>query len=87
MQREDVMATVQSSVDSILAERGEPTVSLGEGTRLLGGEDIAIDSLDLAVIVTELQEASGVDPFEEGFIAFSTVGELVDLFDARMQQE
>ena len=86
MHRDEIRALVQRSTDSVLKERGDSPVTLSDATRLLGYEDLRIDSLDLAVIVTELQEETGVDPFEEGFVAFTTVGELVDLFHARMSQ-
>jgi acyl carrier protein len=40
----------------------------------------AMDSLDLAVLVVELEERIGKDPFKDGFVNFRTAGELADLY-------
>lgn len=42
--------------------------------------DIGLDSLALAVIVIELEEQTGKDPFANGFREFSTVEELAALY-------
>jgi acyl carrier protein len=46
---------------------------------LLGG-GLPIDSLDLAGLVVELELATGLDPFKDGFVEFRTAGELADLY-------
>jgi hypothetical protein len=46
---------------------------------LLGG-NLRIDSLDLAMLVRELEELNGHDPFAGGFIEFRTAGELAKLY-------
>jgi acyl carrier protein len=66
-------------VNAQITEKGETAPGLEEGTALLGGT-LPIDSLDLAVIVIKLREATGKDPFESGFINFRTVGELARLY-------
>ena len=48
-------------------------------SRVLG--ELPLDSLALAVIVVELEERTGKDPFKGGFIRFNTVGELAALYD------
>jgi acyl carrier protein len=63
-------------------ERGLPASDLGEETVLLGDET-GLDSLDLATLVFELQQATGCDPFAQGFINFRTAGELARLFGAK----
>lgn len=63
-------------------ERGLPMPQLHQETVLLG-DAIGLDSVDLATLVFELQEATGYDPFEQGFIGFRTVGELAGLFESR----
>lgn len=47
---------------------------------VLLGEDLGIDSLDLATLIVNLEEKTGLHPFEEGFVMFRTVGDLVALF-------
>jgi hypothetical protein len=39
-----------------------------------------IDSLDLAMLVREMEERVGHDPFQDGFIDFRTAGELAKLY-------
>lgn len=65
--------------DALTAKgRGVPQ-SLSDDTELLGGR-LAIDSLDLAVLVVQLTEISGKDPFAEGFIGFHTIRDLANLY-------
>jgi len=59
--------------------KGAPTVPINSETAILGGQ-LAVDSLDLAGIVVELESLTGKDPFAGGFINFRTVGELTDLY-------
>jgi len=51
-----------------------------EANSVMLGEALGIDSLDLATLVVSLEEHTGLHPFEEGFVMFKTVGELVQLF-------
>jgi acyl carrier protein len=73
----------QQEVVRILAEtlkaKGQTPENLHDETPLLGG-GLAIDSLDLAGLVVNLTEATGKDPFANGFIAFRTIGELARLY-------
>jgi acyl carrier protein len=73
----------QQEVVRILTEtlkaKGQAPDNLREETALLGGT-LAIDSLDLAGLVVNLTEATGKDPFANGFIAFRTIGELARLY-------
>ena len=62
-----------------LKAKGQAVENLGDDTRLLGGS-LGIDSLDLAGLVVNLTEATGKDPFANGFIAFRTIGELARLY-------
>jgi acyl carrier protein len=47
---------------------------------VLLGEALGLDSLDLATLVVTLEERTGRRPFDNGFVMFQTVGELVNLF-------
>jgi acyl carrier protein len=79
MIREEVLSKIQTVLDQILDAKGIERVALADDVALLNGA-IPIDSLDLAQIVVELQNATGIDPFETGFIEFRTAGELASLF-------
>ena len=70
---------IQAIVDEILRMKGLTPVPLNNNTRFLG-DDLPIDSLDLAVVIAELQQTTGKDPFKEGFRSFQTVGELSMLY-------
>lgn len=76
---DDVMSHLKRTLTDILAAKGSGPAALSENTRLLGG-DLAIDSLDLAVVVVNLTEITGKDPFAGGFIEFRTLGELAKLY-------
>ena len=79
MNSEEVCGHIQTIVDRLLQQKGLPLVPLTQETRFLDGQ-VPIDSLDLAVLVTELEQATKVDPFKEGFRNFRTVGELAGLY-------
>jgi len=73
----------QQEIVRILTEtlkaKGRTPENLREDTQLLGGM-LPIDSLDLAGLVVNLTEATGKDPFANGFIVFRTIGELARLY-------
>jgi acyl carrier protein len=76
---EEVCDHIQVIIARLLEQKGLPSVPLTESSRFLGG-GIPIDSLDLAVLVTELQGLTKKDPFAKGFKDFQTVGELAALY-------
>jgi acyl carrier protein len=79
MERSQVLDFVYSRMRSLAQDKGFQPGPVGPDTVVLGG-DIALDSLDLAAIVVELQDLTGTDPFQGGFIEFRTAGELATLF-------
>jgi acyl carrier protein len=79
MTETDILAVIERQLGDILTSKGLSPPKIGVGTQLLGGE-IGIDSLDLAVLVSELEGAIGHDPFRNGFIEFRTAGELAKLY-------
>ena len=79
MRKEQIVETVQEIINRILRDKGNDPLEIGADTVIIGG-NIPIDSLDLATIVVELEAKTGKDPFEAGFLDFSTVGELADLY-------
>ena len=63
----------------IAGNKGATLPSVDATTQLLGG-GLPLDSLDLALLVVEMEEATGFDPFASGFVNFRTVGELAQLY-------
>jgi acyl carrier protein len=79
MSMKEVSDQIQSIINRLLEQKGQPAVTLTDSSRFLSG-GIPIDSLDLAVLVTELQAVTGKDPFAAGFRNFQTVGELAAMY-------
>jgi acyl carrier protein len=79
MNCEEVLSEIESIVNRQLAQKGLAPVTVDVSSRFLGG-DIPIDSLDLAVILTQLERTIGKDPFKDGFKNFRTAGELAQLY-------
>ena len=79
MNYDEVRSQIGTIVNRLITQKGLATVTLDDSSRFLGG-DIPIDSLDLAVVVTELERATKRDPFKDGFKNFRTVGELAQLY-------
>jgi acyl carrier protein len=81
MNQEALVTAIGDQIRRIGQEKGSPVTCIAPETPMLGGE-LALDSLDLAGIVVELQQLTGKDPFERGFVEFRTVDELARLFCA-----
>jgi len=79
MDENQAIDEIKTVVTRILEDKGEAVPALSEDTELLGGA-VAIDSLDLAVMVSELEGVMGKDPFAQGFVDFRTIGELARLY-------
>ncbi|MFN3746380.1 MAG: acyl carrier protein [Hyphomicrobiaceae bacterium] len=79
MNEQQVLGQITQIVQRILSEKGLDAPPIGPDTALLDGT-LGIDSLDLAVLVRELEEVVGHDPFADGFIEFQTAGELAKLY-------
>jgi acyl carrier protein len=79
MKKEDRFEKISAIIARIASEKGLPAQPVAENTVILSS-GLGIDSLDLAAIVIELSEATGKDPFQNGFIEFRTIGELCDLY-------
>jgi acyl carrier protein len=76
---EHVLTHISSVLKRIISSKGGDLPPIATDTVLLG-RDLNIDSLDLAMLVRELEETLGFDPFRDGFIEFRTVGELAQLY-------
>ncbi|MCR6645556.1 MAG: acyl carrier protein [Terricaulis sp.] len=79
MTEAETLTHITAIVTRILDDKGLPAPAITPDTELLGGE-LKIDSLDLAMLVRELEDVIGHDPFAEGFIEFRTAGELAKLY-------
>lgn len=79
MTEQEMLVHIERLVGNTLTGKGLPAAKVDASTELLGG-GIGIDSLDLALLVRELEEVAGHDPFGDGFIEFRTAGELAKLY-------
>jgi acyl carrier protein len=79
MSEQQLLDLVKQVIDRIAASKGTTAPKILPNTALLGG-GLPIDSLDLAALVVELEQATGHDPFKQGFVDFRTAGELVQLY-------
>lgn len=79
MTRAEILQFIERTVNDARRATNLPPMALDEAAPLLNGT-LGIDSLDLATLVVELQDATGFDPFANGLINFRTVGQLADLF-------
>jgi acyl carrier protein len=79
MDEQQILGKIEKLVSDIVTAKGAKVPKIESGTELLGG-GVGMDSLDLAVLVRELEEATGHDPFADGFIEFRTAGELAKLY-------
>jgi acyl carrier protein len=71
--------TIIEVLNEVLKENGSPPFPFTESTNIFS--ETSIDSLALAVVLVKLEERLGKDPFAAGFAGFSTVGELVQLYE------
>jgi acyl carrier protein len=74
-----VLEQISAIVTRTLKDKGVAAPAITPDIELLGGS-LKFDSLDLAMLVRELEDVVGHDPFAEGFIEFRTVGELAKLY-------
>jgi acyl carrier protein len=79
MNEQQILGQISEIVQRILADKGLDARPITADTALLDGT-VGIDSLDLAVLVRELEDVAGHDPFADGFIEFQTAGELAKLY-------
>jgi acyl carrier protein len=79
MNEQELLDLIKQILDRIAASKGTTAPRIRPDTALLGG-GLPIDSLDLAALVVELEQATGLDPFKAGFVDFRTAGELARLY-------
>ncbi|MDG1858646.1 MAG: hypothetical protein P8I94_06065 [Emcibacteraceae bacterium] len=75
------LSIVKKIITEQLINNGiETEIEINEEFQFLGKHGL-LDSLDLAVIITELSEELNKDPFEGGFENFQSVGDLIKLYE------
>jgi acyl carrier protein len=74
-----VLEQIGAIVTRTLKDKGVTAPPITADIELLSGS-LKFDSLDLAMLVRELEDVVGHDPFAEGFIEFRTAGELAKLY-------
>lgn len=79
MTEQEILVKIETIVQRILSDKGMDAPAINADSELLSG-DVSIDSLDLAMLVRELEDELGFDPFADGFIEFKTAGELAKLY-------
>jgi len=85
---DQVETMVLNKVRAMLAERGTlPTVSLSRGDKL--NANLGLSSLDLALLVSELEFELGVDPFAKlvAVTSVRTIDDLVKAYQLAMSTE
>ena len=75
----DMKDAIIEVLNEVLRENGHAPFPFTATTNIF--RETAIDSLALAVVLVKLEERVGKDPFAEGFTSFSTVGELVRIYE------
>lgn len=75
----DAQTVIAEELAAIVAEKGDVLPPL-DGTSVLLGGELPIDSLDLATLLVVLEKRFGYDPFRDGFRRFTTAGELAAIY-------
>jgi acyl carrier protein len=79
MSEKELLEKIRSIVTDMLLRKGHAPAEFDAQAELLGRES-GIDSLDLALLVRELQRVTGRDPFRNGFVPFRDAAELARLY-------
>ena len=85
---DQVETIVLNKIRAMLAERGtSPTVSLSRGEKL--NANLGLSSLDLALLVSELEFELGIDPFAKlvAVTSVRTIDDLVKAYQLAMSTE
>jgi acyl carrier protein len=81
--REELGETIINVIQEVLAQKGIPPIALRLDSKI--DENLGLESLDWAVVVTTLEEKIGIDPFQRGLRQdLHTLGDLVDVYLSEM---
>ena len=78
MTQSEIEAFIIAHWQACIAEKGEDTTAIGPSTVLL--QSSGADSLDLAILVSHLEERTGRDPFAAAVPEFLTIRDLARLY-------
>jgi hypothetical protein len=78
MTQSEIEAFIIAHWKACMAEKGEDSSAIGPLTILL--QSTGADSLDLAVLVSQLEECTGRDPFAATVPEFQTIRDLARLY-------
>jgi acyl carrier protein len=79
MNAEQLTKEIERIIGDLMREKGLEPVPVSPSSQFVGS-DLPIDSLDLAVLVAELEDVTGKDPFKDEVREFHTVRELAQLY-------
>jgi len=82
---ERVRNVMEEVIQQILVDAGRPPRDLQKTDRFT--HDVGLDSLDLAVMVVQLEQRLGIDPFREGARPVATLGELAALYERALAED
>ena len=77
-----VHETIVDTIQNVLRDSGRQAPDMDRETSF--AESIKLDSLDFAVVVVQLEQKLGVDPFRDGAQPVQTVGQFVDLYNSAL---
>lgn len=80
----NMAAEVAAVIDQVLRDSGRSVRAWRPEESLMG--DIGLDSLDLAVVVVQLEQRVGVDPFRSGSGGVRTFGDFVARYESAREQ-
>jgi acyl carrier protein len=80
----DMRKKIAAIINRVLRDSGKPDCETLTNGVLLDG--IGLDSLDLAVVIVNLEREYGIDPFRSDSARVRTFGELVDLYEAALKK-
>ena len=78
MNNDPVTQAVVDTISQVLRNSARPVPEINEQTSF--HDAIRLDSLDFAVIVVQLEQKLGADPFRQGAQPVNTVGEFIQLY-------
>ena len=81
----DVRAIASEVMNNVLTDSGRTSRDFSDEDHLT--DTIGLESLDLAVVVVELEQALGMDPFRTGTPRVATFGDLVRTYEDAIRGE
>ena len=74
----EIRSRITATLDQVVLDSGRQPQAWSDDQTLLG--DMGLDSLELAVLVVQLERDLGVDPFRQGAQGVRTLGDLTSCY-------